>query len=174
MYNDFPSPRKCIQILEKEGCSERVIQHCKAVRDLAVKIAEKAGADIQLVEVGSLLHDLGRCKTHGIDHAVEGARIARKLGLPDKVVNIIERHIGAGLTPEVAKKLGLPERDYTPRTLEEKIVCHADNLIDDTKRQNIEIEVKRALRNGYQEYAQRLIKLHEELSEICGVDLDKI
>ena len=174
MHRDLLSPEECIQILEKEGCSDRVIQHCKAVRDLAVKIAEKAGADVELVEVGALLHDIGRCKTHGINHSVVGARIAKKLGLPKEIINIIERHIGAGLTADIAKKLGLPEKDYTPKTLEEKIVCHADNLIDDVKRQNIELEIERALRNGQQEYAQRLAKLHRELSDICGINLNEI
>jgi len=174
MYDELPTPDECIQILKEEGCSDRVIKHCIAVRDVAVKIAEKAGADTKLVEVGALLHDIGRCKTHGIDHAVEGAKIARRRGLPEEIINIIERHIGAGLSPEVAKKLGLPEKDYTPKTLEEKIVCHADNLIDEYERQNIEVEVERALREGNQEYAHRLMQLHKELSDICGINLNLI
>ncbi|MFO7903160.1 MAG: HDIG domain-containing protein, partial [Pirellulaceae bacterium] len=47
---------------------KKVINHCKAVRDVAVRIAEKADADIKLVEAGALLHDIGRGKTHSMNH----------------------------------------------------------------------------------------------------------
>jgi len=170
----MPSPDECINLLEKAGCSKEVIKHCKAVRDVAVKLAIKANADVKLVEVGALLHDIGRSKTHGIRHAIEGVKIAKKLGLPENILNIIERHIGAGLSSNEAKKLGLPLKDYIPITLEEKIVCHADNLISDGRRQPIEIEIERALNDGHQEYAVRLVSLHKELSQICGIDVNKV
>lgn len=172
--NSLPSAEECIRLLEEVGCSDEIICHCKAVRDLAVQIAKKTNANVQLVETGALLHDIGRSKTHDIRHGIEGAKIAKKYGLPESIIRIIERHIGAGLSPKVAKTLGLPEKDYTPHTLEEKIVCHADNLVDNCERQNIEIEVERALREGHKEYALRLVKLHKELSDICQIDLNII
>jgi len=172
--NSLPSSDKCIDLLRENGCSEPVIRHCKAVRDIAVRIAEKTNADVELVEIGALLHDIGRCETHGILHGVKGAKIAKKLGLPDSVVNIIERHIGAGLPADEAKKLGLPKKDYIPQTLEEKIVCHADSLIDNCKKQHIEREVERALKNGHNEHAKRLVILHKELSDLCGMDVNDI
>ena len=174
MSSTIPSPEECLDLLEKSGCSKAVIRHCKAVRDVAVRIAKKAHANVELVEAGALLHDIGRSKTHGILHALEGVKLARQLGLPENIVNIIERHIGAGISVEVAKKLNLPPRDYMPKTLEEKIVCHADNLIDSCKKQNIENEIKRALRDGHREYAENLANLHRELSGICGMDIDLI
>jgi len=174
MSSVIPSPEECLGLLRKSGCSDEVIRHCKAVRDVAVKMAKKARADVELVEAGALLHDIGRSKTHGILHALEGAKIARQLGLSENIVNIIERHIGAGLSVEVAKKLGFPPGDYIPKTLEEKIVCHADSLIDNCEKQNIEKEVKRALMEGHKEYAERLVNLHNELSYICGIDVNLI
>lgn len=170
----IPSPEECIRLLKKNGCSDRVIKHCKAVRDIAVKIAEKTNADIELVEAAALLHDIGRSKTHGISHGVEGVKIAKKIGLPNNIIRIIERHLGAGIPKAEAKKLGLPVKDYIPITLEEKIVCHADNLIDNCRRQNIEKAVERALREGNKEYAERLISLHKELTDICGINPDYI
>jgi len=170
----IPSPEECIKILKDVGCSEEVIKHCKAVRDVAVRIAKKTNADVKLVEAGALLHDIGRSKTHDIRHAIEGAKIAKKLGLCEEIVNIIERHIGAGLPAEEAKKLGLPEKDYIPLTLEEKIVCHADNLVDDSKKRPIEYEVEKALLKSHKEYAIRLVSLHKELSDICSTDLNRI
>lgn len=167
-----PSPDECLELLKKTGCSDNVVRHCKAVRDVALKIAKRTDADVKLVEAGALLHDIGRSKTHDIFHAIEGVKIAQKLGLPQSIINIIERHIGAGISGEEAKKLGLPPKDYIPKTLEEKIVCHADNLIDKYERQNIEDAIEGALDEGHKEYAERLLKLHKELSDICGIDLN--
>jgi len=172
--DNIPTPQECIDLLKKSGCSEEVINHCKAVRNIAIRLAKKANADVKLVEASALLHDIGRSKTHGIWHGVEGGKIARKLGLPTSIVRIIERHIGAGLPSDEAKKLGLPSKDFIPETLEEKIVCHADNLIDNNKKRNIEYEVERALKDGNNEYARRLVSLHKEISDLVGFDVNKI
>lgn len=130
---------EAIKLLEETGCAPNVIEHCKEVALLAVEIANKAEAaghnvNPELVEVGALLHDFGRCKTHKIDHAVEGYRLARTRGIEPEISEIIKRHIGAGISKEEAKMLGLPEDDYFPRSLEEKIVAHADNLVKGTSR----------------------------------------
>ena len=66
---------KALKLLEESGCAPNVIQHCKEVASLAVEIADKIKAaghevDSELVEVGALLHDFGRCRTHEITHAV--------------------------------------------------------------------------------------------------------
>jgi uncharacterized protein (TIGR00295 family) len=172
--SDIPTPAQCLQFLHEAGCSEEVIHHCKAVRNLAVRIAKKAHANIQLVEAGALLHDIGRSKTQGIMHGVEGAKIATALGLPESIVNIIERHLGAGIPKEEAGPLGLPVKDYLPLTLEEKIVAHADNLIDNDRPHPIEREVEKALLRGHPKHAERLLQLHKELSELCGIDLNNI
>jgi tRNA (cytidine56-2'-O)-methyltransferase len=170
----LPSPKECIQLLRDQGCSESVVKHCQAVRDLAGQIALCAKADVELVEVGSLLHDIGRGKTHGITHAIVGAGIARSLDLPSEIVNIIERHLGAGIPREEAVSLGLPDKDLIPITLEEKIVTHADNLIEDNEKVPISYEIKKAENEQKFSYAKRLRTLHDELSQICGIDLDDL
>jgi len=170
----IPTPERCVELLQENGCSDEVITHCKAVRDIAVKIAEKSHADCKLVEAGALLHDIGRSKTHGVTHALEGVRIARRVGLPLSIVYIIERHLGAGIPKEEAVLLGLPEKDYIPETLEEKIVAHADNLIQNGQKQRIEDEIKQAKKKGLEKVAQRMIDMHKELSDLCGIDLNDI
>lgn len=130
---------EAIQLLEENGCAPNVIEHCKEVASLAIEMANKAKAaghnvNLELVEVGALLHDFGRCRTHKIDHAVEGYRLAKTRGIDPEISEIIKRHIGAGISIEEAKMLGLPEDDYFPRSLEEKIVAHADNLVKGTRR----------------------------------------
>ncbi|MDW7731293.1 MAG: TIGR00295 family protein [Methanolobus sp.] len=130
-------------ILEESGCTKKVIAHCLAVSSFATCIGKELSSrgedlDLELIEIGGLLHDLGRAKTHGIRHAVEGARMAEERKLDPRLVRIIKRHIGAGITPEEAIKFGLPEDDYMPRTMEEKIIAHADNLIKGVRKITIE------------------------------------
>ena len=174
MNNFIPNPDECISFLKINGCSKEVINHCKAVRDVAIRMAEKANANIRLVEAGALLHDIGRSKTHDIFHVIEGVKIAEKLGFSKELIKIIERHIGAGIPADNAVKLGLPRKDYIPLSLEEKIVCHSDNLIDNFKMQKIENEIEKVLSENKKDYAIRLMKLHIELSVICVIDVNKI
>jgi uncharacterized protein len=119
-----------IDVLIKAGCSRDVVAHCIAVSATAVSLAGrvKVSHDRELVRQGGLFHDIGRSRTHGIDHAVAGVAIARELGFSDQLAHIIERHIGAGITAAEAVRLGLPQKDYMPLTTEEKIVSYADNL----------------------------------------------
>lgn len=155
-----------IELLEKENTPENVIEHCKAVCRKAMKIAANFDdADTELIRKGALLHDIGRSKTHGITHAIEGVEIARKYGYSQDVLNIIERHIGAGITAEEAVKLGLPEKSYVPETLEEKIVAHADNLISGTKEVDIDFVIKKWQRTieDSKDNIDRLKKLDDEL-----------
>ncbi len=163
-----------MEYLRQNGCDETVVKHCVAVSSLAVKIAKRCRANVQLVEIGALLHDLGRCRSHTLTHAVEGARVARSLKLSQELVRIIERHIGAGIKPEEAVKLGLPRRDYTPQTLEERIVAHSDNLISGDERTNVKEAAAYLIRSGQQDIARRILALHKDLSNSCGVDIDDI
>jgi len=169
----IPSRERCLSILGRY-CDPPVVRHSLAVTDLSARIARKAGADERLVEAGALLHDIGRSRTHGIRHGVEGVAIARAEGLPESIQRIIERHLGGGIDKEEAIKLGLPPKDYSPETLEEKIVAHADNLIDRGKKQPIAHVIETLVQEGKPQVAKKVHRLHEELSDRCGVDLDLV
>lgn len=126
---------RAVMALYRAGCSPNVIKHSLAVAELALEISgaiERNGVelDADLIEAGALLHDIGRSRTHGIDHAVVGASIVRGMGFPEAIARIVEVHIGAGIPADEAEGLGLPRRDYVPSTLEEKVVAYADKLID--------------------------------------------
>ncbi|MBQ6099864.1 MAG: TIGR00295 family protein [Methanobrevibacter sp.] len=155
-----------IELLKKVNTPENVIQHSQAVYKKAMKIAANFDeANLDLIKKGALLHDIGRSKTHGITHAIEGVKIAREYGYSQDVLNIIERHIGAGITAEEATELGLPVKSYVPETLEEKIVAHADNLISGTTEVDVDFVIekwKRRIENP-DENIKRLIKLNDEL-----------
>ena len=155
-----------IELLEKENTPENVIEHCKAVYKKAMEIASNFdNVDEDLIRKGALLHDIGRSRTHGIDHAIEGVKIAEQYGYNEDVLKIIERHIGAGMTEEESVKLGLPKKSYEPETLEEKIVAHADNLISGSDEVDIDFVIakwKRRIEDS-DDNIERLIKLDNEL-----------
>ena len=171
----YPTREECLAILKQLGCGENVIEHILVVTEIALTFASKIPeADIALVEAGALLHDMGRSKTHGIAHAVEGAKLARERNLPEEVVRIIERHICAGIPKEDAIQLGLPEKDYFPETIEEKIVAHADNLVEGNNRCTIERSIQILNAQNLPQVAGRVKKLHLELSDIVGKNLDNL
>ena len=174
MSEQLPSEEEALEILRKSGCSLNVIKHCIAVAELAVEIAERCKArnldvDVQLVKIGALLHDVGRSKTHSINHVIVGAEIAKDLNLPPRIISIIERHVGGGITPEEAKELGWPDKSYMPETLEEKIVSYADKLIEGSRRVPITWTLERfKVKLGADHPAiGRIMDLHEELSQLC-------
>ena len=155
-----------IQLLKKENTPDNVIEHSKAVCKKSMQIAENFNdVDEDLIRKGALLHDIGRSKTHGITHAIEGVKIAQKYGYSQNVLNIIERHIGAGISEEESLKLGLPKKSYIPETLEEKIVAHADNLISGSKDVDLDFVIAKWKRNieDSDENIKRLIELDNEL-----------
>ena len=121
-----------IEILRTAGCSPDVVAHCVRVSKTALAIADcvKFPVDSGLIGMGGLYHDIGRSRSHGIDHALAGVEIGKRLGFSDGLINIIERHIGAGISAMEVEWLGLPKKDYLPLTFEEKIVSYADNLIN--------------------------------------------
>ena len=176
MSKQLPTREQATKLLQQYNCPPQVINHCLVVTDLALEIAsqlQKKGfkVDMQLVAAGAMLHDLGRSKTHAVDHAVVGAQITQSIGLPDAVIKIIKRHVGAGITAEEAKWLGWPNDVYVPQTLEEKVVAYADKLIDGSKRIPIEAEIARLQSEHKAEAAERVRNLHREITLMLGDSL---
>ena len=155
-----------IELLKKENTPKNVIEHCIAVCRKAMKIASNFdNADLDLIRKGALLHDIGRSRTHDLTHTIVGVEIARSHGYDEDVLNIIERHIGAGITAKEAEELGLPVKSYVPQTLEEKIVAHADNLVSGDKEVDVDYVIakwNRRMENP-EDNIKRLIELDKEL-----------
>jgi putative nucleotidyltransferase with HDIG domain len=95
------TPKDALHLLHRAGCPPDVIAHAQAVAECAREIAMRynerhrnhTGADIELVIAGALLHDIGRARSNGIDHAVVGAEIAQAFGLDTRIVRIIRVEI---------------------------------------------------------------------------------
>jgi uncharacterized protein len=169
---------KDMATLIQAGCPDEAVQHSLEVARKALEIASrvKIPVDKRLIARGAIFHDLGKSKTYGMEHGEIGAKMAEELGLEEEIRQIILKHIRGGLTEAEAKELGLPVRDYTLRTPEEKIVIYADRMVDiymdgivpDTTEQKAEEQFVEILRN-YPKYGknpvtmQRYLALHEEI-----------
>ena len=159
---------ECVKLLRAAGCEEMVIKHCIAVAELALEIAaanKNKNIDEELIFTGALLHDMGRARSHGVEHGFLGGEMAKASGLDDRLVRIIQRHVGAGITAEEAKQLGLPPISLMPETMEEKIIAYADSLIEGTRRTSIEYAISnlRKKLGARHPAVERLKKLHEEV-----------
>jgi len=135
--NTIPTREEAIKFLEEVGLHRNIINHSIAVADKALEIAKKlkengVTVDIKLVEIGALLHDIGRSKIHGWQHPITGGEIIRSKGYSEKLARIAETHILGGLSKKDCQILGLPVNRYIPENIEEKIVCYADKLTKGT------------------------------------------
>ena len=120
-----------------------LLVHSRAVADKALAIADRHPAlslDRQFIEEAAMLHDIGivRCNAPGIQcfgtepyicHGRIGAEMLRAEGFP-RHARVCERHTGAGITRSqiIAQKLPLPQQDFLPETMEEKVICYADKF----------------------------------------------
>ena len=163
----LPNSEIAFELLKKLKVPYNVRRHSLKVAEKALDIAEKIKLkeiNMDLIEIGSFLHDIGRSKTHGFNHAFIGAKIIRERGLPEPLAKICETHILGGLDKEDAKQIGLPVRDFLPSTLEEKIICLADKYIAGTK----EVSIEQRFKKWFEKYGktQILIKAKERIEKI--------
>ena len=70
------------------------LAHAVETAKLAAVIAAELGADVETARSGALLHDLGKAVDHNTEgtHAQLGAEIAKRYGVPTRVVNAIASH----------------------------------------------------------------------------------
>ncbi len=162
-----------------------MLGHCRCVAGLAAALCDQAqrqglAVDRDRVVAAALLHDLGRSVTQDVRHASVGADLLRQDaqgghgGWDERVVLMVERHTGAGIDAQEAARLGLPVRDYTPRTLEEKIVAHADNLHSGERRLRLDEVRAKYEAKGLAAAGAKIAALHQELTKTLGVDLERV
>ena len=149
-----------VDMLRKAGVSEADIDHSVKVAEKALEIAARTHADLdmELVGRGALFHDLGKAKTHAIEHGQLGAQMGASLGLPVAVTAVMEKHIRGGLSAEEAVELGLPVKDYTLGTLEERIIIYADRLVDIITDGIVAIQAEKDAEDRFEEILQSVPK----------------
>ncbi|MFX0208026.1 MAG: HD domain-containing protein [Candidatus Hodarchaeota archaeon] len=159
----FPDYTKCIQLLLDYSAPPSVISHSILTAQTAVNATRilknnNYSVNCDLILAGALLHDIGRCRSHHLDHGIIGAQILREEGLLEELAQIAENHLFGGLTKDEARKFGLPSRDYLPMTLEEKIITYADNISKKEPLLSIDEVIER--------YSKRLNKSHPILKRV--------
>lgn len=130
--------------------------HVERVHNLCVFLSEKEGADVEILRVASLFHDIARGERG--DHASESAREAEQillgLDLPrariSRVVDAIRAHSFSGGT--------------RPLTLEAKILSDADKLdamgaVGIYRVSAFSGEARRSLRKTIDHFSEKLLKL---------------
>lgn len=130
-----------IKKFAKNNLNDLVYYHTKAVVELALELAEKEGADKEIVEAAAWLHDIGNIKKEATvgNHHIFSVEIAEELlkgqGKDEefikKVCQCIKEHMGPysqGLI-DMIKENGLTEKDIPrPFTIESKCVYDADMI----------------------------------------------
>jgi uncharacterized protein len=170
-----------VALLRKAGMVDSDIQHSLLVTRKALEIAHRTGEDVdlELVGRGALFHDLGKSKTHAIEHGKLGAEMGRELGLPESITTIMEKHIRGGLTENEAVELGLPIKDYRLKKIEERIVIYADRLVDmisdkvvateDEAEERFEEILSTNIKYGKNDITlKRYLNYHQEIQALMG------
>ncbi len=129
---------KEIAELRRHNCGDYIIQHALLVMRISEEIMQKlkvedVSINKMIVLRGALLHDIGRSVEHSARHGYLGGEILREDGYDDRIIRVVENHVGGGIDKEESIKLWMPEKDFIPTTLEEKIVCLADKYIEDNE-----------------------------------------
>jgi len=101
---------------------EPYLNHFVPMRNYAVQLAKKLGADVEIVELAAWLHDIGSIMNGRKDHHIIGAKIAEKklkeLGYPqDRIEKVKHCILGHRASKEIK-----------PETIEAQIISDADGI----------------------------------------------
>ena len=118
----------------KPEWKESIMEHAAIVHDASLYLAGihpgKQSVSFKIIALGAILHDIGRSRaSRVVEHGIMSGAMIREQGFPEEAARIGETHIGVGIPRKEARALGLPEGDYIPETLEQRIVCYIDNLL---------------------------------------------
>ena len=168
-----PSGEEALRLHKKYGSNNVLLMHCRIVAKVTAILAEefrRQGKEIdsKAAVAGALLHDIGRNRVQTVRHGLAGSEILKGEGVDEVVVQIVRRHVGAGISPEEAKTLGFLDLDYIPRTREQVIVCFADKMVDRDRVRPFEEEVRRFERKKHD--VERLVALKRNLEADRGKD----
>ena len=144
-----------IEILERYCDSNTnafkiLVEHGQQVAGKARAAAQRVAAlkpDLDFIDAAAMLHDIGIFETDTLQfgctgkhayicHGILGSEILKKEGHPQLAL-VCERHIGVGISKADVRQqnLPLPDRDMIPVSIEEQIVCYADNFFFQKRQQ---------------------------------------
>jgi uncharacterized protein len=165
----------------KPEWKNQILEHARIVHDVSLFLAglfpNDNSIDREVIELGAILHDVGRSRTRKVvEHGVKSGEIIREQGFPEPVARIGETHVGVGIADSEASALGLPRRNLIPETIEERIVCYADNLLyylpeqDRHELKDTETVVERFSKELGEDYGKRARNFMERIESEIGTD----
>lgn len=170
---------KSFEILKKYSNSQEsfeiVLRHSLEVLTKSIEIVNKKKlydqVNFDLIISGAILHDIGalgfmenKDKKDYITHGIIGAEILEKERLVEEAL-IAKRHTGSGLSREdiIANEWPLPQEDFLPVSLEEKIICYADKFSSKTPGKKDTLE---SIEKEFESYGEGSLKRFLELKEM--------
>jgi ribonuclease Y len=123
------------------------LDHAVETAHIAGIMAAELGAKVQIVKAGALLHDLGKAVDHEVEgpHALIGADLAKRHGVPQAIINCIASHHGEAESESV-----------------EAIIVEAADAISGAR--------PGARRESLETYVKRIKALEEVADSFAGVD----
>ncbi len=124
---------------------QNMIAHTMEETKIGVALAHEVGADVNVVRLGCLLHDIGKIVTDKEGNHVElGVELLKKYGLPQPVVDCVAQH-----------------HEDTPFTSAESLIVYIADAISGSR--------PGARYENYDEYVKRLKDLEEIAKSHKGV-----
>jgi uncharacterized protein len=132
-----PSIATCRRLLASHGVPGHIRRHsgqvARVARVVAAALCERGEpVDVALIVAAALLHDIAKapCLESRLDHAAEGGRVLRELGLPG-VAELVERHVHLGAWDPHGPVTGAEIVNYADkRVLYVSVVSLADRFAD--------------------------------------------
>lgn len=153
------SPAQARALLERHAGPEApVLAHTTEVAGMARKMAEAwGGLDADFVEAAAWVHDVGRARTHGSRHPLEGFRLLVEGGHPGYAPSCLS-HFTKGATyeqlagddradPDLVREM-FEACDLDTFPVEERLISLADSLAVGARRGTLE-ERRRDLERRY-------------------------
>lgn len=91
-------PKEMLRLLGelkfRTSYGQNVLKHSTEMAQIAGMTAEEIGANVRVVKIATLLHDIGKAVTHKVEgkHHHIGAELARKYGMSEEIAHAIEAH----------------------------------------------------------------------------------
>jgi ribonuclease Y len=125
---------------------QNMMVHTLEETKIGIQIADEVGANVNVVRLGCLLHDIGKVITEEEGtHVQLGVDLARRYGLPEEVINCIAEH----------------HEDKPFSTPESRIVWVADAISGGRPGARYE---------AHQEYSERMEEIEKIAKEFDGVE----
>ncbi len=168
---NIPTREECLGLLKENPVPENVVNHCLMVNKVAVFLAKKLKergieVNVELVDVASLLHDVGRTR--------EKEKYPKPKHLEEGYNRLKDKY------PEVAETIrvhGLLILDKA-QTWEQKIVNYADKRAWEHEIVSLQKRISSVERRYEftmpEEMKQKYFQLEKEIFNIIGIEPDKL